>query len=115
MAITSVIALVWIGFHPKVQLDREVRVLRLGLLVFGSFVLTQNLASINLLPAVGYWEPVGMVVILCMVGYVSTVCTLRTEQSWITIRRELEIARQIQLSILPREMPQTTALQVGAR
>lgn len=52
--------------------------------------------------------------LLCTVGYVSAVRTLRTEESWIAIRKQLEIARQIQLSILPREMPHTTALQVAA-
>ncbi len=115
VSIASVIVFVWIAFHPKAPLDREVRILKLGLLVFGVFVLVQNLVSVDLLPDFGNWEPVGMVILLCTVGYVSAARTIRTERNWIAIRRELEIARQIQLSILPREMPRTKALQVAAR
>ncbi len=115
LASTLVIVFLWIGFFPKVKVDQEVGVLRIGLVVLGAFSLNQNLASIHLLPDVGNWEPIGMVVLLCTVGYVSAMRTLHTEQSLIAIRKELEIARRIQLSILPREMPRTTALEVAAR
>lgn len=110
-----VIAFACIGFFPKVEAGRDVRVLQLGLLVLDASSLNQSLASINLLPERSNWEPVGMVFLLCTAGYVSAVCSLRTEQNWMTIGNELEIARRIQLSILPQEMPQTTALQVAAR
>lgn len=115
ISIVSVIAFVWIGFHPRVKLDRELQILRVGLLVFGAFVFSQNLPLIKLAPDFGNWEPIGMLIALGAVGYVSAARTLRTEQNWITIQKELEIAREIQLSILPAEMPQTPSLRVAAR
>jgi len=115
LAAALVVVYMWIGLSQRLDGNRESIVLRAGLIVMGSFVLYQNLSSIQLLPQRGFLEPIGMIFLLCAVGYVSAIRTLRTEENWIAIQKELEIARQIQLSILPRELPNTTSVRVAAR
>jgi sigma-B regulation protein RsbU (phosphoserine phosphatase) len=93
---------VYIAVFPKIPIDREVRVLRIGLLVLAFFALYQNLSVINLLPKAGFLEPLGMVFLLGTFLYVSAARSLRMESSLIAIRNELDIARQIQSALLPR-------------
>lgn len=92
----------------------ELRVLTTGLLVFGAFVLHGNLRSLGLLrgPEV---EALGFLFFVGCLGYVTAHRTFANEHRLLTINKELEIARQIQSSILPREVPSIAGLQIAAR
>ena len=72
-------------------------VLRWGLLIFVAFVIWQTLAGLfsTSLPLL---EPFGFAVFLTTLGYVAASRTLRRDQQLKEIRKELEVARRIQLS-----------------
>jgi sigma-B regulation protein RsbU (phosphoserine phosphatase) len=100
------------AYDPKV--DRDFILARRGLLIFAAFALWANIVSvlrINL-PNV---EPFGFVVLLACLGYVAARQTLRRDQQLAEISKELEVARRIQLSILPSEFPTSGKFRVAAR
>ena len=93
---------------------RDFAVIRGGLLIFASFVLYDNIVQ-------AFWdrdsktEPYGFVVFLGCLGYVAANQTLQREAQLGQIQKELEVARRIQLSILPAVFPASTNFQVAAR
>jgi phosphoserine phosphatase RsbU/P len=92
----------------------ELRVLTTGLLVFGAFVLHGNLHSLGLLPGPDV-EALGFLIFVGCLGYVAAHRTFANEHRLLAINKELEIARQIQFSILPREVPCIAGLEIAAR
>jgi hypothetical protein len=92
----------------------ELRVLTTGLLVFGVFVLHGNLRSLGLLPGPDF-EALGFLFFVGCLGYVAAHRAFANEHRLVVINNELEIARQIQSSILPREVPSMAGLEIAAR
>src|SRR5664279_169410 len=92
----------------------ERNTLRVVLLIWGSFVIYNNLKG--RLPSGGAdYEFIGFALFLCSLGYVVARRSMRTEKALLAIRKELEIARRIQTSILPEGMPQLQGLHVAAQ
>ena len=92
----------------------DLKTLRVVLLVWGVFVVYNNLRG--WLPAAGGdFEFIGFAIFLCSLGYLVAHRSLRTEQALLAIRSELEVARRIQTSILPEQMPNVAGLQVAAK
>ena len=60
-------------------------------------------------------EPYGFVVFLGALGYVAARQTLERDQQLGEIQKELEVARRIQLSILPGDFPGSHNFRVAAR
>src|SRR5262249_36280151 len=60
-------------------------------------------------------EPLGFAVFLASLGYVAARRTLEREQQLYEIQKELDVARSIQLSILPTEFPLSPHFQVAVR
>ena len=89
-------------------------VLRWGLLIFLTFVVWQNMGGFfsTSLPML---EPFGFAAFLSTLGYVAARSTLRRDQQLKEIRKELEVARRIQLSILPGKFPALASFRVAAR
>src|SRR5208282_1023766 len=89
-------------------------VIRCGLLIFVGLAVWQNSAQFfhTSLPLL---EPFGFAAFLSTLGYVAARSTLRRDQQLKEIQNELEVARHIQLSILPREFPPSTNFRVAAR
>jgi len=115
ITVTSLLGWGYIGVFPRIPIDREVRALRIGLLVLGLFVLFQNLSVIGVLPPAGYFEWVGMLFLLGTFFYVSASRSLRQEANLIALSNELEIARQIQSALLPRLGEAIAGMQIQAR
>ncbi len=115
LVVGTVLGWVYIGFFPRIPIDREVRALRIGILVMGLFSLEQNLSVVGLLPGQGFWEPLGMVFMLGTFLFVSASRSMRMEANLIAIRNELEIARQIQAALLPRLDREIAGLNIHAR
>ncbi len=85
-----------------------------GLMVFCAMALWDNFAGALSRP----WpriEPYGFAVFLGALGYVAARRTLRRDQQLHEIQKELEVARRIQLSILPSEFPASAQFKVAAR
>ena len=97
--------------HP---VDRDFIIARRGLLVFAAFALFANIADVMRLRLPNV-EPVGFVVLLACLGYVAARQALRRDQQLAEISKELEVARRIQLSILPSEFPASGKFRVAAR
>jgi phosphoserine phosphatase RsbU/P len=93
----------------------EYRLLTLGLVVFGAFVLHGNLASLGLWHGGPGDEVLGFLFFVGCLGYVAAHRTFANEHRLLAIDKELEIARQIQSSILPRAVPNIAGLEIAAR
>lgn len=92
--------------------DQDFVVVRRGFLIFAGTALWDNIS--------GYFsyfkiETVGFAIFLGCLGYVAARRTLQREQQLSEIQKELDIARRIQLSILPEQFPQSQHFQVAVR
>jgi len=92
----------------------DLAVMRWGLLVFVAFALWQNIAEMLLFSSRKV-EPFGFVAFLSSLGYVAARRALQRDQQLNEIKKELEVARRIQLSILPTEFPDSAHFRVAAR
>jgi phosphoserine phosphatase RsbU/P len=92
---------------------RDITVIRWGVLFFTACALYNNI--VRMFPHYYNIEPFSFVVLLACLGVVAARRTLAQEQELNNIQNELEIARGIQLSILPGEFPPSVSFRVAAR
>lgn len=93
--------------------DRDYVVLRRGLICFIGFALWDStVGRYFLLPDI---EVYGYTIFLGCMGYVAARRTLERDQQLGEIQKELEVARSIQLSILPAEFPSAVPFCVAAK
>jgi sigma-B regulation protein RsbU (phosphoserine phosphatase) len=93
-----------------------------GFLVFGTVVFTVEALSVTAMRLVfGIRTPVfllidhfGFLVLLVAFGYSGLKMVLTNEHRLLEMQAELDVARQIQLSILPTEVPQVDGLRISA-
>ncbi len=60
-------------------------------------------------------EPLGIFAFVASLGYGVVASVFRQEATLLAVQRELETARRIQSSLLPRELPQAAGLDLAAR
>ena len=101
-------------FSRTQRMPRDLRVIYAGLAVFGLFVVRNNLAYLGILPGRDV-EAFGFLILVSCLGYVAASRTHSNEQRLLSLQKELEIARQIQSSILPREIPRVAGLDIAAQ
>jgi len=113
--VAVVLALLALIAHSLQQssANRDAVILRRGVLVFVALALWDNIAGY-------FWrlpqlEPYGFAILLGCLGYVAARHTLERDQQLSNIQKELEVARRIQLSILPAAFPASTSFRVAAR
>ncbi len=99
---------------PSGSAGVDFAIVRRGLLIFVAFAIWENIRGI-FLPQWPNVEPIGFVVFLTALGYVAARQTLRRNEKLNEIQRELEVARRIQLSILPAAFPSSANFHVAAR
>lgn len=104
----------WIALPPARRFSRELVVLMAGFSTWGVFVLYQNTVSLR---ALGHSniEFVGFLIFVACLGYVAAHRTFANEEELSAINKELEIARQIQKSTLPQNVPALAGLKIAAR
>lgn len=94
--------------------NQDFVIIRRSLLFYAAFIFWQNIQSV-----LGFRfrdvEPIGFVVFLATLGYVAARQTLERDLQLSKIQKELEVAKQIQLSILPSAFPNSTNFRVTAR
>lgn len=105
VALVSV-ALRW---FRRVVHDRDSRVIGVGLLCFVLPALSDNLFGPS------HIEPYGFAVLLACLGYVAGRRTLERDREYSEIQKELDLARRIQLSILPASFPASRSFDVAAK
>lgn len=113
LVIAAMIALVAQSTRSEAA-SADFAIIRRGLLTFSAFVVWDNLRGVFRfsLPSL---EPFGFVAFLGSLGYVAARRTLQRDQQLSEIQKELEVARSIQLSILPAEFPGSVPFRVSAR
>ncbi len=95
---------------PTLLTDRFVI---LGALIFALFIINENLGQIVLRGT--NIEPIGMLIFVLCIGYAVARTILRAEAEFIGVQRELETARRIQSTLLPREIPRVADLDLAVR
>ena len=103
-----------ISFSWGQRMPREWKVVYAGFLVFGLFVARNNLLGLGIGRGRDI-ESIGFLVLICCLGYLAASRTQSKERELISLQKELEIARQIQSSILPREVPRIAGLDIAAK
>jgi sigma-B regulation protein RsbU (phosphoserine phosphatase) len=89
-------------FLPRRAADRDLRILRTGLMIFFVFIVYNNLVGLRLIRGSGKLEFIGLSIFLCCLGYVALARAQRNEERLLLLNKELEIARDIQSQLLPR-------------
>lgn len=96
------------------RLPREFKVLYAGLVIFFLFVIHNNLIDFRVIRGRSV-EPIGFLVFVCCLVYLAAHRSFAREERLLSIEKELEIARRIQSSILPRDVPLVRGLSIAAR
>lgn len=91
---------------------RHIGVLRWCMGLFFVLVIANNL---ELRPGGYNIEPIGFAALIAGLGYTAAKRASEREQKLIEVEYELEMARRIQRSILPRQLPNVAGLRLAAR
>jgi phosphoserine phosphatase RsbU/P len=94
--------------------SQDMVVIRRGGLIFVAFILWENVRSFLGLNFRNI-EVIGFMVFLAALGYVAARQTLQRDLQLSEIQKELEVAKRIQLSILPAGFPNSANFRVAAR
>jgi serine phosphatase RsbU (regulator of sigma subunit) len=89
--------------------------LRWGVAIFGATIVLTNLRGLGELRFPIDPEPFGFACFIIGLGYALAVRIRSNEERLRELKKELEIATQIQTSILPREMPRLQGLEIAAK
>jgi phosphoserine phosphatase RsbU/P len=113
LIIAGLTTLVLISMNRR-SANRDDVVIRRGLSIFAAFIFWENFRSLLgiSLPDI---EPIGFVAFLGSLGYVAARQTLQRDLQLSEIQKELEVARRMQLSILPAAFPNSASFRVSAR
>jgi sigma-B regulation protein RsbU (phosphoserine phosphatase) len=101
------------SFRARAAASTGIRIVRIGLYAFGGFVLFENIVNHRWFTLNIEW--MGTLVILGCLGYVAVSDAVEADRHLQELKHELETARQIQASILPREMPIVDGVIIAAR
>lgn len=93
---------------------REIRVFLAGFIAWLLFVLYANLLGVRVLKGRDV-EFLGFLIFVCCLGYITASRSFAKEELLVTLNKELDIARQIQASTLPRDVPRFPGLDIAAR
>lgn len=89
--------------------DRDSRAIGVGLLCFVLPAISDNVYRPS------HIEPFGFAVLLACLGYVAARRTLQRDRAYSEIQQELELARRMQLSLLPASFPSSRSFSVAAK
>jgi len=90
------------------------RVLQAGTLIFAVEALASNVLGWAEYRIPTIWDSLGFAALLLAIAYVAVQLVFTNERRWLSMERELAIARQIQTSILPNGSPQIENLRITA-
>jgi sigma-B regulation protein RsbU (phosphoserine phosphatase) len=113
LVVGALVILVARSLGESANKDRDFEVVRFGVLVFVAFSLWDNTVAKIWLPY--KVELYGFAALLGCLGYVAARRTLERDVELGEIHRELELARRIQLSLLPESFPESADFRVAAR
>lgn len=111
--VVAALVIIFVALVRSGSEKRDLRLIRGGLLLFIACAVYDNVTMF-----VGRYdniEPFSFVVLLVCLGVVAARRTLANEQQLTVIQKELEIAKRIQLSLLPVSFPASRRFRVAAR
>jgi sigma-B regulation protein RsbU (phosphoserine phosphatase) len=111
LVLSAVIALPYLA---KRFLVVQSRIAAIGLLVFAIAALHSNLKVFLHLPNYPFLEPLAYAMFTLSLGYVAAEKVFADERRLLSIENELEIASEIQRSILPTGTPELKSLRISA-
>jgi sigma-B regulation protein RsbU (phosphoserine phosphatase) len=109
----ALLIVVVLSLGRKVKGDRNFAVVRVGVLCFVALSLWDNIVGNHFRYA--HIEPGGFAILLACLGYVAARRTLDRDVELGEIHHELELARNIQRSLLPGGFPESADFRVAAR
>jgi sigma-B regulation protein RsbU (phosphoserine phosphatase) len=112
LLVTVVLAILLLRSLRRKSVDRDFKVVRIGMLCFAALALWANL-GVKLAPF--NLEPYGFAVLLACLGYVAARRSFTRDVDLAEIHKELELARRMQLSILPSAFPSSASFKVAAK
>jgi sigma-B regulation protein RsbU (phosphoserine phosphatase) len=112
--VVAALAFMVVRLLQRKSADRDFVVIRRGLLCFAALALWTNTGAYLVRLPLNV-EPFGFAVFLGCLGYVAARRTLERDVELGEIHGELELARRIQLSILPGSFPESVDFRVAAR
>lgn len=107
--IAAALVLVALRWFLRMARERDSRVIGVGLLCFILPSIVDNVYRPS------HIEPYGFAVLLACLGYVAARRTLERDRHYSELQQELDLARRIQLSILPASFPASKSFQVAAK
>lgn len=112
VTVVVAILLLAVRFLRETSPTREFRILRSGMMSFAAPVLWDNIVGPHF-----PWrlEPFGFAVFLATLGYIAARRNIDRDTQWASVRKELELAQQMQQSILPTAFPTSADFRVAAR
>jgi serine phosphatase RsbU (regulator of sigma subunit) len=113
-AILTVLVVLVNMFWPGLKMTRELKVLRVGTVIFVALALHANLIGLIKLPLGRNLEPLGFIVLIGCLVFIVVRRFFENERELATIARELETARQIQSFILPQKTVDIKGIQLAA-
>jgi phosphoserine phosphatase RsbU/P len=114
LIIAALTTLVLISMSRR-PVNRDAAVIRRGLLIFAAFIFWENFSRNLLGFSLPNIEPIGFVAFLVALGYVAARQTIERDLQLSEIQKELQVAKRIQLSILPAGFPSSANFRVAAR
>jgi sigma-B regulation protein RsbU (phosphoserine phosphatase) len=102
-------------FIPFRSAGHDQSILRAGLLVFMLFAIYTNLVSVRAISGNPDVEFIGFVFFLGCLGYVAISRTQRNEERLLAFHKEMEIARGIQVGLLPEKNFAVDGVTVASR
>jgi sigma-B regulation protein RsbU (phosphoserine phosphatase) len=97
------------------SLGRDTVAFLVGSMILVAFSVNENLVNSGLVPWSWSYEALGMLAFVAALGYVVSHRFFDAESRLASISQEMETARRIQESILPRRMPEVAGLALAAR
>jgi sigma-B regulation protein RsbU (phosphoserine phosphatase) len=101
------------GYRPP-RVD-EWRVLLAGAAIFMLFVLNEHAVGARVVPWRFSAEPIGFLALLGCFGYIALTRVFEQGRQLAAVDQEMRSARDIQASILPRDLPAIPHVQIAAR
>ena len=117
LAVVAMLVLLIVLLVPKYSRFLVVphhRILAAATLIFALEVLYTNLSAVLQYRTVPLIDSLGFAALLFALGYVALEILFTNERRLLSIEAELEMARQIQFSILPARVPELENLRIAA-
>lgn len=102
-------------FVSRAWKKRELTVVLIGAVIFMTFALVNNFASLGLIPLREFNETPGFLAFVAALAYATLRAFIRGERERVALEGELATAREIQRSILPTSMPVVPGFTFSAR